>query len=242
MDDNKICCPWCGGLMEPVCEKQRLLVNLLRKKTFYSIAMRCIECGAQGPEISLVADQDEGLLAAARAAKEPPQSWTPYDRDGIIQPEKLEAMGIEECEELAHIWHEARHGRVSVWPVKPGEIYYKIQARGMPMYDDKDRYIGQRIKIDLTQRIFMAGQSWGASCFRTKEEAMAEAERRWPGIQLEPESLRNFVKTLAGTTVRRAVETGDMHGETTATDEHAGKLTREDIEGPKDNNDEPGAE
>ena len=241
MDDNKITCPWCGGLMEPICEEKKLLINLLRKRTFYNVALRCIECGAQGPEISLAANQDMGLEAAIRAARRPRAAWEPYDRECIAQPEKMEALGIEEAKELAHIWHEARHGRVSVWPVKPGEIYYKVQARGLAMYDDEDKYIGQRIKIDLTQRIFMAGQSWGANCFRTKEEAMAEADRRWPGIQLEPESVRSDVTTLAGTEVRRAVETGDMHGETTATDEHAGKLTREDIEGPKDNNDE-GAE
>ena len=230
--EEMISCPYCGSEMEPVCEERKILTGLFRKTSFYTIYMRCTKCGAQGPSMENLLNQEEGLLAAAQAAA-PMPTWAPFDRYGIVKPERLPALGVKEMEELAHLWHAAREGRVSVWPVKPGERYWRLSSHGENKYTEEGDYIGQDISFNLMVRQFRPGQTWDANDFATRAEAIAAAERRWPGVQVTPANEVRAVQTSTGLTENVTVPNGNMTGKIFVKEDRPG-VTKEQLEGEED--------
>lgn len=220
MSDDKIHCPFCGQEMEPVCEERRLHVSLLRKRSFYDVYMRCPQCGAQGPKIQLALNQDEALLAAAAKAKHVEHWYIPHDESGVVHPERLEGLGIDEMEELAHLWHEAKHGRVSVWPVAPGADYWHLQVYGDNEYTEEGKYLGQHLDVKLQRRKFRVVSSpFGSNEFRSKKEALEKIEQRWPGLGLSAKLEEHAVRLDDGRVIQAEVATGDLEGETIVPDE-----------------------
>lgn len=231
-EEDKIQCPWCGDEMTPRVEEIQARVGLFKKKHFYTIAMKCQNCGARGPEISCVMNQDEGLLMAARAAQRVIPDWIPHDETGQIRHERLEKMDVEEMEELAHIWHEARHGRTCIYPMAPGSTYWHLQVYGEHNYDENDVYTGQRVHVRAVPRRFRVTASpFGSNDFRTLQEIKDEVEKRWPGMGLAAQIERHIVEMDDGGKKLVDVESDTLCGSTVVPDENSGKLTREDIEG-----------
>lgn len=225
MSEQIYACPWCGQELEPACEEHPVRIGL-KKRMFYDMYLRCPNCGAQAPKVQSVMNQEEGLLAAAAAAEFRKPFLQAYDRACQAGTEPLDT------EAESGILSAAQEGRVSVWPVKPGDVYYKLDVGGSNAYDQDDNLIGQKIRVNLLRRTFrVSSPPWGPSEFATKEEALEAIAKRWPGIKMEEAEETHKIRTRTGLDAEARVPNGQYTGETLDTNVPQG-LTREDIEGP----------